>query len=243
MTPSIVNASPNASLRYCEIGRCLLRVARVSCNFTHQSVCSIPGFSLRYECQPHEILFRENDPSENLFVLRRGLIKLTTVSIDGHAQIVGLAVPGQLVGFETKSKKARRFTAETVTPVTVCRLRNGDMLRVLKQNPPVAMAVIELVNHELLEAQQFIRMLRKRSAEKRVAWFLLSLASHAAPGATIPLALSRREIAELLGLTVETVSRLMSSFRRGGLIDAPRGGLRIRQAERLQACASKPERH
>ena len=83
-----------------------------------------------------------------------------------------------------------------------------------------------------------IRVLGQKTAEERVAWFLLTLANATEPFEMNPLWLSRQEIAELLGLTIETVSRLISEFRRAGLIDTPRGGVRILNLSHLQARAN-----
>ena len=84
--------------------------------------------------------------------------------------------------------------------------------------------------------------------DKKVQWknsssFLLTLAPHEtddAPEEVLPLHLSRNEIAEVLGLTVETVSRIMAKLQRDGVIDAPRGGIYIRNRQRLQTLAGSP---
>jgi CRP/FNR family transcriptional regulator len=113
------------------------------------------------------------------------------------------------------------------------------MMQVLEQNPSVSLKLIDMLNQELTEAQALIRVLGQKTAEERVAWFLLTLA-HADSRNTadmITIWLSRREMAEMLGLTIETVSRLISSFRREGLIDVSRRSMRILNLPRLQARA------
>lgn len=222
----------------CQIGECLLCDARLYSGLTTEQACGIRGLLVKHEYQPHEVLYREGDPSTHLFVLRQGLLKLTTLGANGHEQIISLAAPGQLLGFETIHDKTYCFTAETLSPVTVCKIRHQDMLKVLAQNPAVSIQVIDMLNRELAEAQALIRVLGQKTAEERVAWFLLSLTTAGADSfETIPVWLTRREIAELLGLTIETVSRLMSKFRRAGLIDTPRGNVRILNLPRLQARA------
>ncbi len=159
--------------------------------------------------------------------------------MNGREQIIGLAAPGRLLGFQSLHSKSYCFTAETLSPVWVCKLRRNDMVQVLEQNPAVSLQIIDMLNRELSEAQALIRVLGQKTAEERVAWFLLTLTNaDTEPFEINPVWLSRREIAELLGLTIETVSRLISEFRRAGLIDTPRGGVRILNLPRLQARAN-----
>ena len=225
----------------CQAGQCLLCEARLYSGLTAEQACNIRGLLTKHEYKPHETLFREGGPSTHLFVLRGGLLKLTSLGVNGREQIIGLAAPGRLLGFQSMHNKTYCFSAEALTPVSVCKIRHHDMLQVLEQNPSVSLQVIDMLNHELGEAQALIRVLGQKTAEERVAWFLLSLAATGnSPLETLPVRLMRREIAELLGLTIETVSRLFSEFRRDGLIDTPRGSVRILSLPRLQARANFP---
>lgn len=223
----------------CQIRQCLLCEAKLYRGLTPEQVCGIRGLLIQDDCGPHEVLFREGDPSTHVFVLRQGLLKLTSLGMSGREQIIGLAVPGRLLGLQSIHGKSYCFTAETLSPISVCKLRRSDMLQVIEQNPAVSLQLIEMLNRELSEAQALIRVLGQKTAEERVAWFLLTLANaDTEPFEINPLWLSRREIAELLGLTIETVSRLISEFRRAGLIDTPRGGVRILNLPRLQTRAN-----
>ncbi len=116
-----------------------------------------------------------------------------------------------------------------------------DMLKVLAPNPEVSLRVIDVLNRELTAAHTLIRMLGQNTATEKVATFILSLvpADKIAP-AELLLPMSRQEIAELLGLTIETVSRLMSELRREAVIDTPRGHIRIQNLARLRSLAGAP---
>lgn len=223
----------------CQTVECLLCEARLNGGLTAEQACDIRGLLVKHEYKPHEVLFREGNPSTHLFVLREGLLKLTSLGVNGREQIIGLATAGRLLGFHSIHSKTCCLTAVALTPVTVCKIRHNDMLQVLEQNPTVSMQFINMLNHELAEAQVLIRVLGQKTAEERVAWFLLSLATAGDdPLETMPVRLSRREIAELLGLTIETVSRLISEFRRDGLIDTTRSSVRILNLQHLQARAN-----
>jgi CRP/FNR family transcriptional regulator len=194
---------------------------------------------MKHEYDAHEIIFREGEPSTYLYVLRQGLLKLTSVEVSGREQIIGLATPGRILGLQTTHSRIYGFTAETLSPASVCKLRNSDMIQVLEQNPAVSLKLINMLNQELTEAQALIRVLGQKNAEERVAWFLLTLANADTRNTayTITLWLSRREIAEMLGLTIETVSRLISLFRREGLIDVSHHLIRILNLPLLTARA------
>lgn len=220
----------------CEVGDCILCGAEFYSGLTAEQVCQIRELLIKKTCKPHTVLFRERDPDELLFVLRRGLVKLTCSLPDGREQILGLRVAGQLLGFEALRDHRHPHTAETLTDVELCSIRPRDMLHVLERNPESAMRVIDGLNHELQRAQALIRDLGLKSASERVASFLLSLGhAHESREDVLTVPLSRLEIAELLGLTIETVSRNITRLAREGLIQVGRGSIRIVDPAGLEA--------
>jgi CRP/FNR family transcriptional regulator len=225
----------------CQNEDCVLCAAHLNFGLSSDQVCDIRGMLSMREYGPREILFRESEPGTQLFLLRRGQVKLTALGTDGREQIIDLAVSGRLLGFHSVNDPAYAYTAETLTPTTVCKIRHTDMLKVLAQNPEVSLRVIDILNRELTAAHTLIRMLGQKTAMEKVATFILSLvpADQIAP-AELLLPMSRQEIAELLGLTIETVSRLISELRREAVIDTPRGHIRIQNLARLRSLAGAP---
>jgi len=225
---------------FCQVENCVLCEAQLQTNLTLEQVCATHGLVTRQLLAPHQTLFHAGETNQHLFVVRDGQIKLTTLTTDGREQIIGLAVPGHLIGFDDVRDTTHTYTAVALTPVHVCKIARADMLKVLAENPQVMMRVINVLNEELGRAQSVIRLLGHKSSTERVASFLLSLLP---PGkkngepVDVPLTLTRQEMAELLGLTIETVSRHMSELKRDQIIDAPRGWVRILDATRLEALA------
>jgi len=220
----------------CEIDDCVLCGAEFYSGLTAEQVCQIRELLIKKTCQPRTVLFREGEADDMLFVLRRGLVKLTCSLPDGREQILGLRVVGDLLGFEALRDHRQPYTAETLTEVDLCGMRPRDMLRVLERNPESALRVIDGLNQELQRAQALIRDLGLKSAAERVASFLLSLAhTHDPRENLLTIPLSRQEIAGLLGLTVETVSRNITRLARKGLIQVLRGRIRIVDLPGLQA--------
>ena len=223
----------------CQIEECVLcEASLLFSGCAPAQVCEIRGMLSRQRYASGETLFREGASSTQLMVLRTGQLKLTTALPDGREQVLGLRVAGQLVGFETVSDATYPCTAMALTPVEACSIAHKDMLRVLKENPSVALRVIQRFHDELAQAQALIRNLGVKTAHEQVASFILSLVPAGADLAeSFPLVLSRLDIAELLGLREETVSRVFAEFRRQGLIDAPRGEIRLLDVDRLRRLA------
>jgi CRP/FNR family transcriptional regulator len=231
---------------YCHIEDCVLCEAELYSGLSAQQVCEIRGLLSKHNHGAHEVLFREGEPNTHLYLLRQGQLKLTTLTPDGREQIIGLGLPGQLLGFHSMNDTAHTYTAETLTAADVCKIRRPDMIAVLERNPSIMLRVIEILNQELNRAQLLIRLLGQKTSVEKVAAFILSLAPLGLRNGSpteLPLPLSRQEMAELLGLTVETVSRHMSEFRREGILDAPRGHVRIFDVERLQRLAGDLPAH
>lgn len=227
----------------CQIGECVLCEAELFYGLSSEQVCKIRGLLTKKNFDVHEMLFREGDPCEHLFVLRTGQVKLTTLASDGREQILGLRVAGQLLGFDTFNDRGYLHTAVALTSVETCRIKHHDMLRVMERDSAVSQRVMRRLSEELEQAHTLIHDLKFKSAPNKVASFLLSLLPiRGSIPETFRLPLSRQEMAELMGLTTETVSRVISQFRRAGLILTPKGHIRILDYARLRALVENKDR-
>ena len=212
----------------CEINACVLCESRLYPGLSKEQVCQIRERLIREMYEPHEVLFREGGEAAFLFSLRSGQVKLTTSMPDGRQQILRIAVAGQLLGIETFKGQRYPFTAEAITDVVACKISHRDLRQILEVNPAVSLRVIESLSQELDQAESLIRDLGLKTSPEKVSSFLLSLIPQRGdPDAELPLRLSRREIAEMLGLTEETVSRVMADFARKKIIGSGKGYIRI----------------
>lgn len=186
-----------------------------------------------------EVLFREGDPCSHLFALSSGQVKLSYYMPDGREQIIGLGVPGYLLGFDTLSDETYTYTASALSKAHVCKIRHRDLMDELKQHPDVVIRVLEALNNELKQTRELLRVMGGKTATEKTASFILSVVPHSETrGCKFAMPFSRHEIADLLGLTVETVSRVMAELKRAGIIHAPRGSMEIRDASRLREVAA-----
>ena len=223
---------------FCNIEQCALCVEKLRDGLSHSQACDLRGLISKSTYRPREIISREGAPCEYLTVISSGQVKLTTCLSDGREQILRIAIAGHMLGFEAMNSRVSNYTAETITEVSTCQIRHADMLRILKQNPPVSMRVIARLSEELDRSQVLIRDLGLKNSTERTASFVLSMMPvNGTEVAEVILPLSRREIAEILGLTIETVSRAMAKLRREGVISEPPGRIRIEDRARLEQIA------
>ncbi|HKB52667.1 MAG TPA: Crp/Fnr family transcriptional regulator [Ramlibacter sp.] len=186
-------------------------------------------------------LYREGDPAEALYALRRGWAKLLRKDENGKPRVVGLLGAGSALGLEAVTRGVHRHTAVAVEPLEFCRVP-GAVLRQLRSVAGPGF-VDELARHwqaHLDEAESMVVSLGNGTAEQRLARLLLKLAP--ADGENPCVSLLRSDLGSLLGVSMETASRLMARFRRSGLIDGTRRRPQC-DAERLRraACGSANE--
>ncbi len=194
---------------------------------------------------PQETIYLEGDPAERLFVVAAGKVKLLRHTLAGQEVLLDVLVPGEFFGsLSTLGHLTYPDTANAQTSACVLSVSAEAFEGVLAQHPPVALKVLETVAARLREAHATIQQLSGHPAESRLAAVLLKLAAKLGEperGAVlIQMPLSRQDLAAMTGSTTETVSRVMSQFRRQGLIRAGRQWVAIADAARLRALAQAP---
>lgn len=222
----------------CNRDDCVLCEGRLFNGLASDQVCRVRGLIAAVSYPARAMLFHERAPADRLFILKSGCVKLTTALADGREQILRLALPGQMFGFESLNESSYPYSACALTDVSVCAVRHRDMMQVLEKDPGVSLRMIRMLNGELERSRALIRDLGLKSATERMASFVLSLVPlRRGASSDFALPLTRKEISEMLGLTVETVSRTLTGFQRAGMVRAARGLIRILDESRLRALA------
>jgi CRP/FNR family transcriptional regulator, anaerobic regulatory protein len=187
-----------------------------------------------------EMVFAQEELTTSFYNLREGVMRLYKLLPDGRRQIVGFAMPGDFLGMATSARHS--FSADAVGPVAVCRFSRTSFARFIEDKPHLLRRINELVIRELGRAQDHMVLLGRRSAEEKVASFLIGwcdrLARLGDATSTVPLPMGRQDIADFLGLTIETVSRTFTKLERDGLIDIVPGGVGLADLERVEALAA-----
>ena len=150
-----------------------------------------------------------------------GVVKLSKVLEDGRQQVVGLQFAPDLLGRLFASES--RVTAEAASDVDLCMVPRSALEALLRENPALEHAIMLQTLRELDEARDWMVTLGRKTAAEKVASFLYLIASHSDPVrsevTSFDLPLSRADIADFLGLTVETVSRQLSKLKADGVIE------------------------
>ena len=170
----------------------------------------------------NETIFDEGEEITASYKVVSGVVRLCRLTEDGRRQIAGFRLPGDLIGMEWTGEY--EMTAEAVRDVTVVRYARTRLDRLSEERPSVRDHVLAHLRLDLRAAQEHLIMLGCQSATERVAAFLLQLArrSGAREGDDIDMQLGRQDIADYLGLTLETVSRTFSEMTARGIIASPK---------------------
>ena len=188
----------------------------------------------------NETIYTEGDAATHAYTLRKGLIKLTKSLADGRTQIVRIIGHGELFGFDGLAGEDYSQTALALTDCEICKLPLKDLERIRTNNPSVDKAMMQGWIQGLRAAENMLLDLGAKKAPERLASFLLKWCKDNEPGQWIDLPMSRSEIADLLGLTVETVSRFLSDWKRKGFIQDTRSTIQMTDPEGLKqaVCSS-----
>jgi len=163
-------------------------------------------------------IFGENEPADYLYRVVSGSVRTYKILSDGRRQIGGFYLPGDIFGLEFSDEHT--LSAEAITDTKVQVIKRSAIDALAGRNAAIARELFTLTGHELQRVQERIMLLVK-SAQERVAGFLLEMADRGAAGNSVELPMSRQDIADYLGLTIETVSRTLSGLETAAAIEVP----------------------
>jgi CRP/FNR family transcriptional regulator len=217
-------------------GTCGSRVAGLCRPLDAASLDDVLGEAEQLTLAARDILFDEGDRAGHIFTLVQGTAKLTRLLPDGREQVLGFRFAGDVLGYTGADRYP--FAAQMLTPAQVCRLERKRLDGLLRRYPALERRLLDLCVQELAATQEQLVTVGRRTAEARVAAFLLSLTEagkrRAHVGTVLDMPMTRGDIADFLGLTLETVSRTLTAFRRRGWMREPvHGRVEILKREAL----------
>lgn len=193
----------------------------------------------------HQRMFGLDAPFEYLYAIRSGQFKGQRASPGGGAQITGFYMPGELLGLEAISTGQHASEAVALTDSTVCALPYAMLTPLLGRHPPLLKQFHHVLSGEIARQQSTMLLLGNARAPQRLAAFLLDQgARSAAQGDSadrFALRMSRDDIAAYLGLTGESISRLLSMLRQDGILNVSNRAIDILDAARLREVATPLE--
>ncbi len=168
----------------------------------------------------NKTVFMQGEQTSNFYNIKRGSLKIYKLSSDGRKQIVGFLFPGDFVGMSPEENYS--YNAETLEETTLCAFSRTVLENFFVQHPHVERKILNIVNHELSVAQDQIFLLGKYTAKERLLQFFLNLSKQRNKLGWVDnplrLSMSRSDIANYLGLTIETISRTISELKTERLI-------------------------
>jgi CRP/FNR family transcriptional regulator len=186
-------------------------------------------------------IFAEGDTADAIYEVISGTLRLYKLLPDGRRQVVGFPSNGHLLGVAPNGTHA--YSADALTDVVLCRYPRASFHRLMESLPGLAQRLWAVTADELQFAQDQVLLLGRKSALEKIVSFLLRLAvQQGSGGRTVALAMTRGDMADYLGLTIETVSRTLSKLKAGRLI-ALRGldAVELLKPERLREIAEGEE--
>jgi CRP-like cAMP-binding protein len=171
----------------------------------------------------NETIFSEGDAAKYAYKLVSGAVRLCKLLPDGRRQIADFYLDGDLFGFLDLDDYA--FSAEAITNVTVVRYVRSQVRSIEEENDALRRTLTKMLHQRLSRAQSHLVMLGRQTVKERIASFLIQMVERLDAdtlGKTcIDLPMGRQDIADYLGLTIETVCRALSDFKRAGFIAVP----------------------
>jgi len=190
------------------------------------------------EIRSGETIINEADPSEFIFNVTGGAVKLYKLMADGRRQITGFLFAGSFLGVSDHSEYA--YTAEALAPTSLCRFPRKKFESLLAEFPTIGQRMVSILMDDLAGAQNQMLLLGRKTARERVASFLVLLSTRTGKKEqgreVLPIPMNRVDIADFLGLTIETVSRTLTSLKKDNIITIPDGGhIEILDSDELAA--------
>lgn len=188
--------------------------------------------------QKGEHVYREGDPFTAVYAVRSGTLKAYRITDDGKEQITGFYFPGEILGMDGISKNQHASSAKALETAAICEIPFERLGELSTRLPTLQRHFFQLMSQEITQDQQLITLLSKNSAEQRIAALLLSISARNArrrlSANSFRLSMSRTDIGNYLGLTVETVSRVFSRFQKQGLLSVDNKEITIVDADQLR---------
>jgi CRP/FNR family nitrogen fixation transcriptional regulator len=163
-----------------------------------------------------EEIFGEREPAEYVYQVLSGAVRTYKMLSDGRRQIAAFHLPGDVFGLESRS--THRLTAEAIVDTTVRLVKRSSLEKAAGLDLSVARKLWTITSAELKHAEDHMLLLGKKSAMEKVATFLLEMDGRLAVAGMMALPMCRRDIADYLGLTLETVSRALSQLQAEGVL-------------------------
>lgn len=189
-----------------------------------------------------EYVYRAGQSFNSVYAVRAGTLKAFSASNGDEEQITAFYLPGEIFGMDGVGKNRHIGSAVALETAAICEIPFEHLSELSIRIPSLLRHFLQLMSQEIAQDQQLIAMLGKKSAEQRIATLLLNISAHNArrklSATQFRLPMSRTDIGNYLGLTVETVSRVFGRFQKLGLLVSDNREIELLQIDALNAIVS-----
>lgn len=191
--------------------------------------------------KPRQVVFSEGTPAMGLYIVCQGAVKLYHSDRFGREHILEVAGPGAVLGeLSLDDNQTISVSAETLVDAQLCFLARERLVTFLQKHPAMGVRVVIALSNELAAARRKVRDLALKGAESRLAGLLVQLAranGDPTSGQRVPLHYTRREVAEMIGVSTETAIRLFGKLKQRHAISTDRREITITDLEKLTKLA------
>lgn len=189
-----------------------------------------------------EHLYRQDDPFNSIYAIRSGSVKYYNISNQGAEHVSGFCFPGEIVGMDGIGRNRHASSAVALETSSVCKIPFDRLQDLSREIPVLQNRCFQLMSQEIVDDRVLMNLLSKAHAEARVAAFFLSVSERKSRRKLLwsefRLPMSRNEIANYLGLTVETVSRILNKLQKMNVLNVKNKDITIHDVSALKRMAS-----
>jgi CRP-like cAMP-binding protein len=200
--------------------------------FTPADIANLEPYFQEFRFDRNQYLFLEGDSANKMFVIKAGRVKILKTSASGKEMVLEVMVPGQICGGNALFAETHRNSAQAVEETVAYGLSHDSYDQLLIKYPQIARGIIKYLGAKLMDAHDVIISLVSSKVDSRIASVIVRLCenhgTHTKDGILINIRLTRRDIADIVGSTVETTIRTISKFQKKGLLTTVSGRLLIK---------------
>jgi len=217
--------------------QCIIRQFNSLKSLTKDELVRISGCKTTKTIKKGEVIFEEGDKLNGVYCVKDGICKLSKLSANGKDQIVKLVVKGELLGQRSLiSDERANLQAIALNDMEVCFIPKAEIINDLKKNPSFTYDVLQQMAHDLKDADDIIVNMAQKPVRRRMAEVLVNIEASFGTNAdgTLSVLLSREDFASLVGTATESAIRVLSQFKKEGLISTVGKQIKIENLEELK---------
>jgi len=216
--------------------QCIVRQFNSLKSLTKDELIRISGCKTTQTIKKGDVIFDEGDRLNGVYCIKDGICKLSKLSANGKDQIVKLVIKGELLGQRSLvSDERANLQATALNDMEVCFIPKEEIVNDLKKNPSFTFDVLQQMAHDLKEADDIIVNMAQKSVRKRMAEVLVNIHNSFGTNSdgTLSVLLSREDFASLVGTATESAIRVLSQFKKEGLISTIGKQIKIEKLNEL----------